>query len=280
MKSNLFKLLAILAIPTLIVFVACDEEEETTIDPNDTAAAIDDSYAEKTVSRVINTVNYYGLNEEEIKSPMIGCVEVTTDTTDWPKTMTIDFTNCDSDNRSGKIIAEFSGTWGEDIVAGTSVSITFENFVNIEGTSISGNVTGTYEGVNAQGGPTYGYVATDVVIIDAADERIEWNTNRTIQWIEGYDDPSVDLLDNNIYLVHGTNSGVNRNGNAYTSEVNENNPLRVDYNCTEYQITEGVLEVQPENISNPITVNFGDGTCDTEIAVTYLGITTTVPVGQ
>ncbi|HMC98047.1 MAG TPA: hypothetical protein VKG92_10345, partial [Flavobacteriales bacterium] len=77
-----------------------------------------------------------------------------------------------------------------------------------------------------------------------------------------------------VYLITGGGSGVNRNGIAYTVAIT--NALRVQVGCP--WITQGTVVVTPA--SHPArTIDYGDGTCDGTFTVSVNGHTYTVTIG-
>ncbi|GAB3194375.1 hypothetical protein GCM10027293_02510 [Pontibacter aydingkolensis] len=132
------------------------------------------------------------------------------------RTLTIDFgtTNCtcrDGLNRRGKIIAVFDGKYGE---VGSSVTITPQNYF-VNDNQLTGTKVKTY-----LGNRKISVVVTGASLTTPRGTAT-WQANRIIEKIAGYDTPRIS---DDVWLITGEASGVNRRGVAYTAVIEQ--PLK------------------------------------------------------
>lgn len=190
------------------------------------------------------------------------CAVITHDTLSDPRVLTIDFgTGCvgnDGRTRRGKVIITYTGPYAEP---GHLHTITTDNYF-VNDNQILGTKTVLNEGLNDNGNLWF-TVTIDAQIIKEDGTTIDWDGNRTREWIAGYGTPE---RSDDIYLISGTHSGQSSDGRSFTAQILE--PVRKDRSCT--WITDGVIEITPN--SRPTrTIDFGDGTCDNSATVTVNG---------
>lgn len=181
----------------------------------------------------------------------------------FPNTMTIDFgTACTSYygvERSGKIISTFTGPYA---ATGTIITTNVEDYY-VNGHHIEGSKTVTNMGTNDAGNIWFAVEVADGHITLESGEEIFYEESRQREWIEGAD--SLPVLDD-VYLITGSGSGINRMDIPFTMEIVE--PIRKEMDCR-WPVS-GVKEISPED--HPLrSVNFGDGACDNIIVVTVDG---------
>ena len=191
----------------------------------------------------------------------------------FPKTLTIDFgsTNCvgnDSKARRGKIISVFTGKHNE---AGTVVTTTLDNY-HVNDYHVEGTKTVTNNGSN-----TFSIEVDGMVTSPDGNDEVSWTSTRTRTWIEGQNTnfwtlnpdgtccAALDGILDDVYSITGTASGNNRNGRNFEVEITV--PLRVEFCGWIPEITEGIVEIQPEDLKLR-KVDFGDRECDRTYVVT------------
>jgi hypothetical protein len=191
----------------------------------------------------------------------------------FPKTLTIDFgsANCvgnDNKARRGKIISVFSGKHNE---SGTVATTTLDNY-HVNDYHVEGTKAVTNNGSNSFSIEVDGNVTSP----DGNDE-VSWTSTRTRTWIEGQntnfwtlnpDSTCCEFFDgilDDVYSITGTASGVNRNGRNFEAEITV--PLRIEFCGWIPEITEGTVEIQPEDLKLRM-VDFGDRECDRTFVVT------------
>jgi hypothetical protein len=190
------------------------------------------------------------------------CAVKTHDTLSEPRVLTIDFgTGCmgnDGRMRSGLVTITYSGPYAEP---GHLHTITTTNYV-VDGNQVEGTITVFNEGLNANNHLWF-TKTVNATITKEDGEVLQWQANRTKEWIEGF--TTIQRLDD-IYLVSGTHAAQSSDGTSFTSLILE--PLRKVKACS--WKTAGVVEVTKTD--KPVkTINFGDGTCDNDAVVTVNG---------
>lgn len=163
---------------------------------------------------------------------------------------------------SGKILSSKNGKLRD---VGTVNTITFNNF-KINGDLIEGTRVNTVTGIDLTAGTwTYTTEVKNAKITDVSGATsFTWESNRTTV---------VKLLTAEAALT-GTAKGVNQIGIAFDVEITKE--LIVKAGCN--NIVSGTLKISPQNF-RVRTVDYGDGTCDDEIAVTIEGFDTFI-VGE
>lgn len=179
--------------------------------------------------------------------------------TGFPRTITIDFTNWkvgEQREKNGIIRIVITGPMHR---AGTSRTVTFENFTiggnRIEGTKIVTNV----DGVNI----TIRLIGGKITFQDGT--TITREVDRERQWVLGMGTPWFIWDDE--YRITGTVSGINRAGKAYS--VNITKPLIRRMACL--WIVEGAITMTTGDRN--LVLDYGTGTCDDLATVTANGET-------
>lgn len=190
----------------------------------------------------------------------------------FPTTLTIDFgtSGCvgnDGRFRVGKIVSVLTGHWRD---SGTTVTITPDNY-SVDGYHVSGTKTIENKG-RINGNLTYDVAVTNGKIIAPNGDSATRDSDVTYEWIAGENTTfmshgTAGILDD-IYLIRGTYTGVNRNGLAYTA--NTTTDIRKELSC-KWPVS-GVLDINPQGLPTR-TIDFGNGTCDDDATVTVNNIT-------
>lgn len=253
----------------ILAFSACEKQDTTVID-GDTDAAVENTLSESYFDVVYRQVNTEALGSNELNlrnsgelvvRGSAGCAESVTITTtngSFPKTMTINYTNnvCNGHTLNGKIITVFTGRYRD---SATVITTHFENFT-IDGNQIHGLKTITNKGLNDMNHPHF-TVEVDTASIVTPRGIINWESDRTIEWIVGYDTPA-NLLDDE-YKITGTSNGTSWKGNTYTTNITK--ALWLKAGCR--YITEGII-VLTSQAGRTLSIDYGDGTCDDKAVVT------------
>lgn len=180
------------------------------------------------------------------------------------RTLTIDFgtTNClcrDGLNRRGKIIAVFNGRHGE---VGSSVTITLHNYF-VNDNQLTGTKVKTYLGDRK-----VSVVVTGASIV-TPHGTATWQANRVIEKIAGYDTRHIA---DDVWLITGEASGINRRGIAYTAVIEQ--PLKrvLSPGCARNFVS-GILTITNQR-GGTMSVNYdpvGGEPCDKIAEVTVNG---------
>lgn len=196
------------------------------------------------------------------------CATVTHDQIN--KTITLDFgTGCtgpDGKVRAGIILITYTQRL---YIPGAVVSISLDSFY-VDGNHVEGSKTITNVSANLASPISLNAVLTGgkVTWTDGTFATREYN--RTSTWIRAAN-PVNDQLE-----VDGVATGTRRNGNAYTATIT--NTLVFRRLCSIQGIrmpAEGTVLIQRSNRPD-LTVDFGNGQCDTEITLSMNGQSQTV----
>jgi hypothetical protein len=268
-KAMMNRHLIIVLTALSVGLVACRRENIEAPDL-DYSAATDNSRAEDIftdmLAQVDKAVEDNGLRD--LCDPT-----VTFDTTSTPRSITLDFgdVNCTATNgrlRRGRIRVTYTGRYRD---AGTVITITPQGY-HVNDQLIQGTKTVTNLGLNANGQPTFSVLVNGSVTAADGSWTSTHQAQRTRTWIEGNDTPA---LNDDVYLITGSGSGVNRNGVAYTTSITQ--ALRVELACI-WRLVSGTVVVTPEG--RPVrTIDYGNGSCDGTVSITVNGQTFTITIG-
>ena len=238
-----------------VIYVGCKKDD---LADTDTTSSTDNSLCEGEFMRVMPTVNKIAIDEPGVhrvpfSAAVQSCPTVTVSTPNqFPLVMTIDYgmTGCtdsvDGKVRKGRMIVGMDRPWDS---VGCVMTIMLDSFyvgaIHFEGTTtITRTDTNAFSMVLNDGHCSKG---------GATPWDIDWNTNKTVTWISG----SSSSSNTQIIEVRGSNSGTDRNGQAFTANITT--PIIRDMSCS--WITEGVVELTPTGKPTR-TIDFGDGNCD------------------
>ncbi len=189
------------------------------------------------------------------------CATVTNDSMSTPHVLTIDFgaTNCtcaDGKNRRGKIILTYTGRYKDE---GSTHTVTYSDYF-VNDNQLSGSKTVTNMGMNTSGQYYYTVTVNDTLNLGTGNGVIIWTGNRTRTWLSGY---GTSERTDDSYLISGTTTLTRANGKTFA--MNITTPLQVAYGCE--WIEKGVVAVTgPAGVTR--TLDYGDGTCDSEATLT------------
>ncbi len=186
------------------------------------------------------------------------CLTITKVITDNYKKVTLDFgEGCTTRNDnflSGIIIMEISYNNGDQIV---NIDYSFDNFY-FNNKKVEGEVHKLRMRDNGNGNPQ-AIINRDIKIIWEDDSFISIKGERTREWIEGFDN---DFWGDNVFLITGTWTLTKKDGTVRTATVIE--PLKRKTACR--FLVSGVVEIK--NNDNALTLNYGNGECDSLAIVT------------
>ncbi len=263
-----FKNSLILLAALSLTVVACRKDKEEEVDLDYTSAS-DNARADEAFSDIMSQVDK-AVTDNGLRD---ACdATVTFDTLATPHTITLDFgnVNCTAPNgrlRRGRILVSYTGHYREQ---GTVITIVPENYY-VNNNLVLGTKTVTNMGPDANGHIYFTIVVSGSLTAGDGSWVATHNAARTRTWIEGSDTPE---WSDDVYLITGGGSGVNRNGIPYT--VNITNALHVEMDCA--FITQGTVQITPTG--RPVrTIDYGNGSCDGTFTVTVNGQTFTVTIG-
>lgn len=287
MKNRNLNIMMLFVLAASMIVFSCkkDEKEEEIEVNNETTTAQDNAIAQNMFDDVKKVIEETANDEGQtgkVANFFGTCVSVTINpnwidsTQYWPKTMTIDFgtSNCtgnDGINRRGILSVTLTDRYRN---AGSVLTVQPQNyFVNDH--KIEGTKTLTNNGRNASNNLTFSVQVTNGKITFPTGGFTTWNSTRTNEWIAGESTTwfanGLSGICDDVYLITGSSSGVNRNGLSYS--VNITSPLRKELCCR--WIVSGSLDIVPNGLLTR-SVNFGTGNCDATATVTIAGNTFTV----
>ncbi|MBL0034922.1 MAG: hypothetical protein IPP26_03965 [Flavobacteriales bacterium] len=256
----------------LLALVSCRKEDKTDPTDFDYTSASDNARAEDAFTDMLRSVDD-AAEANGLRDANDACDPIVTfDTVAVPHTMTIDFgsVNCTAANgrtRRGVINVTFTGRYRD---AGTVITITPQNYY-VNDNRVEGTKTVTNMGLDNDGHPYFSVNVNGTLTAGDGSWTATHQAQRTRTWTEG--SGTANLLDD-VYLITGSGTGVNRNGVAYTTTITQ--ALRVALGCP--WITAGTVEITPQDRPTR-TINYGSGSCDGTFSVTVNGSTFTVTIG-
>jgi len=270
-----------IAAVTLLSFSSCKKDNTTgAVDQTSANLADDDAVADVVFEDVYSTADNAtiildqttkSLDAKALTVSADSCptITITRPTADlWPKIVTVDYgTSCTGINdnvRSGKIIIEVTGP---RLQLGSKRTVTFDNYyfngMKVEGTKVLENM-----GYNSNQNLVISAKLINGKITLPDGKTIERNVDHQREWIAG-------LLTKNIWddecLITGTATGVNIDGVAYTNTITT--ALHWTRACK--FIVSGVINIQRTG-KDPVTLDYGTGTCDAKAIVTKDGVSTEI----
>ncbi len=257
-----------------LMLTACNPDGPTQIAEEDQELAELDAMVEATFEEVDN-ISYEGMDEafgRDYQTPGVGtlspCVVVTHDTVS--KILTLDFgTGCvgnDGKTRAGKIVIDYTQRLWRP---GATMTVTLDSFyvdsLHIEGTKTHTNLATSFNDP----------ITLNTTLVGG---QITWpdgtsatrTFDRTRTWNRA-PNPAMDEL-----IITGTASGTRRNGVNFTTTILTPKVYRRACRAQGIHIAaEGVVEIQRTG-KPTVTVDYGNGSCDTDITLTVNGQSTTI----
>ena len=251
-----------------VLFYSCEK-----IEKESTQVTRDHLLAEQTFNHVGRVIED-GFIDNSISKNCPSYTLINTNTTDQD-TMIIDYGNgipdeCISygNKKRGKIIVIYTGKYRD------SLSVMTANFddYRVNNNLIQGERIVTNQGRDSVSKNMCFSVEVKNASIGTNNGTIDWNANRTREWVSGsatYYDISDDQ-----YKITGSANGIGVNNNSFTMEITE--ALNVDLGCLpSCVIKSGKAKITPNGYTER-TINYGDGICDCNFDVTING--TTYPI--
>ncbi len=257
----MYRIPSVLSLALLVLLAGCRKETAQPLPDRDHTAASDNFRAEWYFADVLKQA------DAAQKNGASGCIQtVDIDLQAMPHTMLVDFgeSNCvgmDGIARRGKLLVTFTGAYGD---AGTVITITPQGFY-VNDHLIQGVKTVTNAGPNDQGQTYFTVSVNGTVTAPDGSWTSTHNYQRVRTWIQGEETPTIF---DDVYLITGGGSGVNRNGTPFVVAITT--ALRVEVGCP--WVVSGVQEVIPAGLPARV-VNFGNGACDSAVSITVNGFT-------
>ena len=273
MKRKTLKNITIfLLIAGMTGFYSCGKKKLN----NATTSAEDNDIAESLFNEVFNAAsNESGKREEgSLKTGSIAelldtaaCANVqlfwSTNTPSYLEKIIIDYgTACTYNGRTfeGTLTITKTGRWYE---VNTVTTITLGNDFYIDGYKVEGQKTATTTALDW--GPSLGIILRAVFDISVINAKITtpdgkvmtWTSERTHTWTIETTTPFLFLR------VDGSANGTNRDGVSYELTIIET--LLWKAGCL--HVVDGVLEITSDDVNKKITIDYGDGTCDSKATI-------------
>ena len=276
MKNYKLLFAAALFLVASFTFTSCEEDEIAKEIDLEELSDIDLSSEAFDLTDIEEATNFTSVKSSESSKDFV-CMTVTVhennDGKFWPRSVTLDFgaENCTADNGKtyrGKIHVIQTAYWK---IKGASRTTTFEDFyVNdfkIEGTKVKTN-----NGFNEDQNISFTRSITDGKITAPEGKFITYNATRTWELIEGF---GTHTHFDNVYSITGNSSGTNWKESTYSRTITT--ALRKAVVCKFPE--SGIIEIII-NEESPITLDYGDGTCDAKATVSRDGVTKEIIFGQ
>jgi hypothetical protein len=272
------------AVATGIMFTACKKEDETPVQPTETAVE-DNSNAMAESDEVVeiaaeemdsNSSNMrIDATQETYENSHGATITFTPKGSNATGSILIDFGTTgikspkDGKTRKGKILITFTGKYR---VSGTTQTITFDNYY-VNGNKVEGTKVLTHQSEN-------GTYSTNIVVtggkISYTDNTIlEWNSERIRTW--NLNGTPLNFQDDE-FTVSGTASGKSRDGKAFSALIPVATPLLWKVSCfneSRFVAVSGILKITPEGTLER-SVDYGSGACDRDVTVSAGNFTATV----
>lgn len=270
MKINFALILAV-----AITFASC-QKDKVDYQKLSEDAALSQSLSSDVFKTVDNEAKSGGDEDltgkkESIRQSNATCATIHLLTTNgnFPDTLIIDFgsTGCTDFygiNRKGKLICAFTGPYKAQ---GTIVTVSTENYI-VNGYKVEGVKTITNKGRNTNGKMYFTVVDANGKITKPDGKVVTWTSNYTSTWTKGEDTDfwqvGISGICDDEYAMEGAISGTGSAGDTYSYQ--STSPIIKNVCC--YYIQQGTLDVYV-NGKKVAAVDYGDGTCDSKMVVTY-----------
>lgn len=268
--------LNILLLITLIFISGCKKNnEEDSSDSTDSGAELvtaEDNNRGESESNSIFSMSKGGLDRKLGAKTDAGdtlnlppCATETLDTLSTPRTYTIDFgtTNClcwDGKNRRGKTIITWSGNMRDSLAV---MTITTDSLWVDDVRWLYTHRETNLGRIPPQGNPARLIEVTDCKIF-GSEGTVEFTSSRTREHTQGHWTP-MDMRDDE-FLIRGTTSGKDRNGNTFNTEILM--PLKFRTDCKYFSA--GSMELR-RNGGEVRRLEYGDGNCDNDAVMIIKG---------
>jgi hypothetical protein len=284
MKKSLLLSVVVLFTTSTLLFISCDNvaiDENTKVTDLDVEISEDDAMAEDVYNNVDGLVDeelsdlyISGYETSQLKSGECDwvCKTVTVDkpdTTNFPKTITIDYGDgcsfvCpsgDTITRKGKIIITITDHW---FVPGAERTVTFEDFY-LNDVQIEGTISWVNLGYNDDGHLVFEYTVDDGTITYSDSLVYERACKRFRIWKHHRFNPLADTV-----LITGSCNGKNGDGIQYQHEISDTLHL---IRCPNYRyqwtIVSGKIDMYRNG--NSAQLDFGNGGCDNDATLNVNG---------
>jgi hypothetical protein len=253
----------------VLLLAGCEKTSTTTNTSTPSTPEGSSIVAEQTFSD-INTFADNFFSESGLKSSPTGltCPTVSWNLASLPFSLVFDWgtgcTGTDGVLRKGKISISLTGLM---TAVNSIATFTFDNYY-AGGLKITGTHSITYVGLNSGNNwPRY-QIATDARFDFPDGKFMTYHANYWRLLSAGSETASIS---DDVWRIEGASSGTTADGISWQASCT--NALVKPMSCRWF--TSGILTVTPSGLS-PVTIDFGDGTCDNKASVIKNGLTTII----
>ena len=255
-------------------FTSCEKSDTgAKVSEEELATAEDNALMETLLDDAINEADLavltvddwiYNSDGSTLKSATVDSCPVITvdhpDSTFWPKVITVDYgdlcVGLHDRTRSGKIIITITGRY---MVPGSRRTVELVDYY-VDGVHVEGTRTTTNEGRNDAGNLVFSTILKDGKITKNDTTIITREYERYREWVAG--EETRNRWDD-VFFITGNGSGTTFCGHSY--EMTITSPLERARSCR--FIKSGTVSITIDD-NPPITLDYGDGTCDNIATIT------------
>lgn len=274
MKTRKFFAVVSITAVALTGFYSCSSEESSATDEEVSTTASEEAKVSALNDEVVNEADQY-VNTSTVASVYLAVkaqdaavsptVTITpTDSTKYPKTVTIDFGTSGFTGKRGNVLkGKLIVTVSDKMWKANSVrTITFDNFY-VNDNKITGSKTVTYKGLNDSKNPYWTISVKDTITLATDGTKVIWNSERSRERISN-------ATDNVKYSITGSSNGVNAKGKAYSMTIAT--PLIIFSNYPHF--VQGTVQITTGK--RTAVLDYGDGTKDAVATLTIGDKTKTI----
>ena len=263
-----------------MTFTACEKNEDDNTNTTLTVkAAEDEALADTYWNAIDSDIDFVSdlMENNGFKSVTDTCPMIIVDHPDsvfFPRTITIDYGDnyCETWNgrlKKGKIIIHITNRMH---LEGSVRTVTLEGFY-INEHHIEGLKTLTNNGLNDSGHMNFDVTLEGGTITFPDGATITRTVNHNREWTVGIETPRY-WWDNE-WLIRGTASGTNRNGNSFNNEITT--PVLVKAVCR-FPVS-GIIDHNITDVGT-VVLDYGNGECDNIATITFGDETWEITLGR
>lgn len=274
MKKNILRMLGWVLVSSSLFAISCTDNDDTenpenAVDVMETEFEINGAF-EDTDNVTLEVLQSSGLGlRTSATYSFCESADITHNVAS--KQITVDFgTGCTASNgtvRSGKFTLTYSGT--NFLLPGTSVVTTFEDYT-VDGVTVNGTRTLTNTGIDLAN-------STVTLAVKVENGEIAWTDGSSVTYTSTQVRQLKVTQDGYESSITGTASGKSKENKNYTVTITD--PLISTQACLltgVYIPSKGMLELVYGSVT--VSADYGDGTCDKKVMITYPGGTKEVTV--
>lgn len=268
--NNQLKVSALFLATALFLTTGCKKDPDTAPDKNEaTIAKAQEALASQQIilssfhiaQRGAEEANGLVSKEIEERSDTCGTVSVTPlDPLVFPKVVTVDFgsgcLDADGKTKSGKVVMTIGAIWEPN----SEIVIAYDNYTE-DGVLVEGQFT--FANLSTPDAAILSIVAQDIKLTDPNGQTFAFSGSQTYTQVVGH--PSWWNWHDDVYHVTGSIYSTLTNGETVNWTILT--PLEKANICAYVSRGTGILDIN----GLPVTVDYGDGTCDNQGTYTVLG---------